>query len=507
MLENIKSSYFVKNIYTYLYDKKKFKLIKYNKNLQRKIGLDIIDYRKFSGRYIIYEKEEKKGKEYDSFTDELIFEGEYLKGERNGKGKEYDKYGELIFEGEYLNGKMWKSEKSYYYYSYGFTKIREIDLKDGKVIIKEYYCGKLIFEEKYLNGEKNGTGKEYYEDQIIFEGEYLNGCKWSGNGYNSNNNAVYELKNGKGTAKEYNINLDLENTDKEYQKGKGYKNKYIHCENLQFEGEYLYGKKWNGKIYNKNNQIIIELKQGKGLLKEYNDGKLKFEGEFSYGNRNGKGKEYDNANQIIFDGEYLNGKKWNGKGYDNNNVIYKIKNGNGFLKEYKYPFKYLIFESGYLDGRKNGKVKEYNYGTLVFEGEYLNGKRNGKGKEYNYTGKLEFEGEYLIDERWNGKGKEFQYNELIYEGEILHGKKWNGKGKEFNKDGELIFEGEFFNGKRWNGSGKLFEKNIMNIDELIFEGKYNKGKKIGYIKKYFNNGKLKFEGEYLNGKRNRKKRI
>ena len=36
----------------------------------------------------------------------LRFEGEYLKGERNGKGKEYGyNSGILIFEGEYLNDK------------------------------------------------------------------------------------------------------------------------------------------------------------------------------------------------------------------------------------------------------------------------------------------------------------------------------------------------------------------------------------------------------------------
>ena len=34
----------------------------------------------------------------------LIFEGEYLNGKRNGKGKEYDN-NKIIFEGEYLNGK------------------------------------------------------------------------------------------------------------------------------------------------------------------------------------------------------------------------------------------------------------------------------------------------------------------------------------------------------------------------------------------------------------------
>ena len=38
-------------------------------------------------------------KEYD-FDDILKFEGEYLNGEKNGKGKEYNKDGNLIFEGE-----------------------------------------------------------------------------------------------------------------------------------------------------------------------------------------------------------------------------------------------------------------------------------------------------------------------------------------------------------------------------------------------------------------------
>jgi len=41
-------------------------------------------------------------------------------------------------------------------------------------------------------------------------------------------------------------------------------------------------------------------------------------------------------------------------------------------------------------------VKEYDsYSILLFEGEYVNGKRNGKGKEYNYDGSIKFEGDYL----------------------------------------------------------------------------------------------------------------
>ena len=52
------------------------------------------------------------------------------------------------------------------------------------------------------------------------------------------------------------------------------------------------------------------------------------------------------------------------------------------------------------------KLKHHSNGKLKYAGEYLNGKRNGKGKEYNYDGKLEFEGEYLNGER-NGKVKEY----------------------------------------------------------------------------------------------------
>ena len=42
----------------------------------------------------------------------------------------------------------------------------------------------------------------------------------------------------------------------------------------------------------------------------------------------------------------------------------------------------LLFEGEYLNGKRNGKGKYFNpwNGKLNFEGEYVNGKRNGKGK-------------------------------------------------------------------------------------------------------------------------------
>jgi len=89
----------------------------------------------------------------------------------------------------------------------------------------------------------------------------------------------------------------------------------------------------------------------------------------------------------------------------------------------------MIFEGEYLNGEKwNGKIKDYhNNGKLEFEGEYLNGKRNGLGKEYNYDGKLQFEGIYLNGKK-NGKGKEFYNNgQLKLEGEYKNDIVWNGK--------------------------------------------------------------------------------
>ena len=46
----------------------------------------------------------------------LKYEGKYLNGERNGKGKEYFDNGKLKFEGEYLNGE--KNGKGREYYGY-----------------------------------------------------------------------------------------------------------------------------------------------------------------------------------------------------------------------------------------------------------------------------------------------------------------------------------------------------------------------------------------------------
>ena len=353
MLKNIKSPYFVQIIFSFFEEKLKLKLVKYSKFLKNIFDIYLINYKFFSGRYIIFE-ESGKGKEYKGENDELIYEGEYLNGKRNGKGKEYNKYGFVSFQGEYLNNIPWKGKV---YDQYTADKIIfELD-NTGKKSIIILEKGKVIYEGEYLNGKRNGKGKEFHENgRLKFSGTYLN---WE--------------RNGKGI--EYNYDGTI-----------------------RYEGEFLYGKLWNCKINDKiNDNISYEIKNGKGFIKEYYRNQLIFEGEYLNGQRNGKGKEYY-RNQLIFEGEYLNGKR-NGKGkefYDTGGISFEGEYLYGYKRKGTfYAYKKMEYEGEFLFNKKwngkgfdengnviyelnngNGKVKEYNdIGSLIFEGEYLNGKK------------------------------------------------------------------------------------------------------------------------------------
>ena len=375
IIENIKSSYSIKNLFLFLSERQKLKMIIYNKRLKKILGVNIDAYKKVSGKTIIVGK---NGIIKESIGNKLVFEGYYLNGKKNGVCKEFYKNGKLKFNGNYSNGK------------------------------------------------RNGKGSEFHDNgELKFKGEYLNGKKWNGTLYSINGSDHFEIKKGRGNIKEFNyykkaayepfLGNYFENYEDaseiifegEFLNGEMRGKEYYHYGKLKFKGEYLDERRWNGKGYNIDGVLQFEIKDGKGHIKEYNqDGEMEFEGEYLNGVRHGKGKEYINR-ELSFEGEYLNGER-NGKG-----------------KEYNYKG-LLKFEGEYLNGEKMGKGKEYNYkGTLIFEGEYLNGEKHGKGKEYNFKGKLVFEGEY-------SKGKR------------------NGKGKEYNDNGELIFEGEYSFGKRKN---------------------------------------------------------
>ena len=76
MLQKIKSEYFIKRLFTIADEKKKLDIIKYNKIAQNILDISLINYKTFSGRYILYVKN-RKVKEYN-YYDKLLFKREYL---------------------------------------------------------------------------------------------------------------------------------------------------------------------------------------------------------------------------------------------------------------------------------------------------------------------------------------------------------------------------------------------------------------------------------------------
>ena len=118
-------------------------------------------------------------------------------------------------------------------------------VKEKNIIMKmENYNSKV---------KRNGKGKEYYENgKTKFEGLYNNGRIWSGIKYDLMNNKVYELKNGSGVIKDYDLN-DILIVEGDYLNGEinGKVKEYVFGGQIKFEGEYL-----NGKRHGKGKNII-----------------------------------------------------------------------------------------------------------------------------------------------------------------------------------------------------------------------------------------------------------
>ena len=535
LFEKIISNYIIKTIFSYIYESNKLKLIQNNKKLQNILNIDEYNYKVWSGKLKIIDKE-GKGTITSLFDLQTIFEGQFKNGMKNGFGKEFDKDGELIFEGFYKKNKRNGKGKEY--------------ILNGK---------KIIFEGEYKNGKRNGKGIKYDEnDKIIFKGEYLNNIFWNGLGRNDYYTCIFrgEYKNGKiWKGKEYYLGGKIL-FDGEYLNEKRWKGKfYYELGSIRFEGEMKEDKLWNGILYSYDGKEQFEIKNGKGKIKEYSNYPyeygLLFEGELLNGLKNGRGKEYFiqphkeiyynyNSTNIKFEGEYLNGKKWNGIGYDiKGEKQYEIKNGTGYIYEYNDSNE-LIFKGEIVEGIKTGIAKEYIWGKKDFEGFYLNGEKNGEGKLYN-DNELIYEGEFRNGKK-NGFGKEYLCGYIRYIGEFVNDKK-HGKGKSYYSKNKLMEEGEYFKnnfikGKRYSSEGILREiieyRYLINNDplsEFLWKGKiYNEkgiieyeGSKLnrkmwngvgydpmgnktfeikngkGKIKIYYKNGQLKLDAEYLYG--------
>ena len=196
-----------------------------------------------------------------------------------------------------------------------------------------------------------------------------------------------------------------------------------------------------------------------------------YEGEFKDDERNGYGKEYDENNNIIFEGQYLDGKRWEGFGKETND-------------------KAIMFSGEYKNGKRNGAGKEYycDKNSIKFNGNYLDGERSGKGIEYFENGKIKFIGDFFKGGYNNGKGYNMKREEIF---EIKNGE---GNIKIYNNMNEIEFEGEYKSYKYWTGKKSIYKDKALKIEVLYSKGEIIKLKEYSPY-----TGNLEFEGDVING--------
>ena len=282
---------------------------------------------------------------YDE-PNKVFFEGHFVNGKREGRGKEYNEEGEVIFDGFYKHGEKlniveMKEMKGYwkemndgnevisicqkddecrndgicYFYSNGEID-RISEWKSGKEISDSGHCRiydephHVFFEGYFVNGKREGRGKEYNEEgEVAFDGFYKEGKKLG----------IIRMKEMKGYWKEMNDDNEVISICKKNEKNE---NDGI-C--------YFYS---NGKIDKvsewKNGEELNVLKrfEGKKMI-EFVNGVKRYEGEYrdsikhNYP-REGNGKEYDtDGKSLVYHGCYWNGRRQGkGKAYKNRKKIY-----------------------------------------------------------------------------------------------------------------------------------------------------------------------------------------
>ena len=196
----------------------------------------------------------------------------------------------------------------------------------------------------------------------------------------------------------------------------------------------------------------------------------------------------DDIRKIRNKGKYVDGKYiWVDNKYYVGEFSNNIPNGKGIKY---YPNGNLLYEGNFVNGKFDGIGKYYYDDGDTFLGEYKQGLRDGKGTLYYKNGKIRYEGDYINDKK-QGKGKYIWENGDYYIGDFENDL-FHGKGKHYYANGQLRYDGQYIHDKR-DGIGKYIYKN-----KEYYIGGWKRGFKHGIGVYYYPDGKLKYQGEFLN---------
>jgi len=441
---------------------------------------------------------EPNGKNVYYYPDgKIASEGLMRDGKPDGYWKTYWENGRIKSEG---NRKNFELDSTWTFYDEKGKVNIQISYKNGKKDgIRKTIRDNEVVEENFVNDIKQGPTQTFYADgkikkSVPFENGLENGMarEFAPDGTVI---TLIEYKRGFVVDRE-NINR----TDKNGQKQGRWKFFYADGK-VKTEGVYRNGKR-NGyfKEYDENGMLTDVAKYVDDVRQEeapeltkldvrtdyYPDGKVKTVGSYKGNVPEGIRREYNEQGNVVAAYTYRNGK---------------------------------VVAEGVVDdeGIRDGAWREYfDNGQLRAEGVYRNGHRIGKWKFYHPNGNLEQEGSYNNQGNADGPWKWYYDDKaLLREESFLNGKE-EGIYTEYDENGSVIIQGEYMDGLeeglwkyqlgdyREEGNYRAGLRNgkwkyLYDDGTLMYQGFYLDDNPNGHHVWYWPNGKKKDEGDYING--------
>ena len=196
-----------------------------------------------------------------------------------------------------------------------------------------------------------------------------------------------------------------------------------------------------------------------------------YEGYLKEGLLQGSGKQYDTDGTLVYDGEFLDGKR----------------SGTGD----EYVDGELVYRGEFASGVYEGKGEQYQNGQLIRSGTYSNGKLDGSDCSLYYSnGRLAYRGAFTAGEQ-TGEGIAYDESGVqSYSGSFQRGVR-QGSGTAYDENGEPCYSGEFKN-NRYEGDGTLYM-----ADNFRLEGGFLQGAQAGNAV-ISHNGIVYYDGSAVN---------
>jgi len=353
----------------------------------------------------------------------------FVNGLEEGVTREYSIEGNIVQLITYKRGYITDRERINRYDSDNLPHGKWKWFNDDETIV--------LLEGSFKHGLKHGYFKEYDEDgNLISVTKYVDGEKYE----KAEELLKLEVRTDyypSGKAKviaTYNADGLPEGVRREYN------------ENGEVEKSFIFR---NGTLIGEG--IFTDSGHKQGNWKEYfNDGKIKAIGSYTDNLREGLWKYYYKNGQLEEIGKYV-------AGVPDSNWIWYHKNGkilrkevfynglaDGMLTEYDND-ENIVTQGDYIEGKKEGHWI-YIVGDAKEEGEYSENMRNGLWKIYYGDGSLMFEGKF-IDDNPNGEHIWYWQNGKIKNrGSYVMGRK-KGDWKKYDESGIPIIIISYSGGK------------------------------------------------------------